>query len=339
MIVCETILITMIAALGIYVTITDIRNGVIQNKALIISFFLGIIVNTMYLSCFALAFLKNYIVNLLIVGMLAILLYAFHFWAAGDSKLLICMTMLFPARLYDNGAGVVAPGIIAIIFIFLLAYIYVIIDSVIQFMRREKFYTREKIAVKQIETFIKNYLISFLYLRGISEVLKFLFHDIYYENQIIFSFINIFIALLIYQKNFFRKWYSISGAILLNIVFIGGLKVKSFDIKIYVILLLVLVLRYLVSGYNYKTIAAEDVKEGMVLSYGTIAKFMVSRVKNLPKSTSEDMKSRLSADEVEAVLRWKNSKYGEDSVVIVRKIPFAIFIVAGEICYFLVRVI
>ena len=53
---------------------------------------------------------------------LSIALYAFHFWTAGDSKLLICVTSLFPARFYGGNQLSVIPGISAVIFIFLIGF-------------------------------------------------------------------------------------------------------------------------------------------------------------------------------------------------------------------------
>jgi hypothetical protein len=91
--------------------------------------------------------------------------------------------------------------------------------------------------------------------------------------------------------------------------------------------------------YNYKTIPTEDVKSGMVLSYGTILMFQPSKVKGLPTYTTEDIRSRISGDEAERIVRWKNSKYGRPMITIVRKIPFAIFITMGTIFYLLMRIL
>ena len=126
MFLCEAFLMTIILMLGIYVTYTDIRNGIIQNKALLFAIIVGIVINIIYYGAYARDFLQIYIVNLLVMIIFAIILYGFHFWAAGDSKLLICVNFLFPARFYDNEAFSIAPGINAIVFIFMIAYGYII---------------------------------------------------------------------------------------------------------------------------------------------------------------------------------------------------------------------
>lgn len=339
---CEAILISIIGTLGIYVSVTDIQRGMIQNKALISAGMIGFIINLIYYINFAREFMIVYLSNFFVMSFLSIALYGFSFWAAGDSKLLMLITFLFPARFYDIGNHMIAPGVYILVIIFLLAYLYVIADTVIQFFRKEKFYRNIKITSNLIRNFIKQYFISFLYLRGFSRLLQVSAKNIYYENQIIFTFLNIFIAMLIHKKKIFKRWYCIGFLVILNVgltVFYYNFSFHSMMFKSYGILLLAFLIRYLVSGYNYREIPTENVRKGMVLSYGTVAKFFVSRVKGLPKKTSEDMKYRISEEEARAIKRWESSKHGESSIVIVRKIPFAIFIIIGTFIFFMIRVL
>lgn len=338
MLICEAMLLSIIAMLGVYATYTDINRGIIKNKALIIATVIGIIINIFYYYLFCREFVIIYFENLLIISLFAVALYGFHFWAAGDSKLLICVNVLFPARFYDNSAFSIAPGFNAIIFIFLIAYGYVVIDSILNLIKKRKFYAGQLMGVKAIKSFLKSYLVSFIYLRGLGEILRNSLGEIYYHNQILFSFANVFFAILIYNHKFLKKWYMLVIAILANIAFIRKISFDPVSIYCYLILLLALVLRYLLNGYNYEEINTDNVLPGMVLSYGTVFQFSVSKVKNLPTTTHEDMRSRLTVEEVEAIKRWRNSKYGKEKIVIVRKIPFAIFVVLGEILFFFVRI-
>ena len=74
----------------------------------------------------------------------------------------------------------------------------------------------------------------------------------------------------------------------------------------------------------------------MVLSYTTVFKFTQSRVKGLPQTTSENMGSRITQEEADSIIRWADSKYGQETIVILRKIPFAIFITAGYLIYIVI---
>lgn len=335
---CESILMALIAAIGIYATITDIKNGIIQNRALLIISSIGLAVNVVYFTFFAREFILTYLINLVIVSAFAVALYGFHFWAAGDSKLLICITFLFPARLYDDGVTMYAPGIIVFIYVFLIAYVYIVVDSIACFIRKDKFYSGRRLGKEDVKRFIVGYLLCFIYMRALSELLRFILGDFYYNNQIVFSFLFFFIAMKIHEKKFFRKWYMIAITLVLNIVFLQSFRFQVANLYGYGVLFIALFLRYLLSGYNYKQIPTETVEKGMVLSVPTVMMFAASRVKGLPQMSYEDMRSRLSEEEADAVRRWKDSKYGKETVTIVKKIPFAIFIVLGELVFFFIRI-
>ena len=64
MIICETLLISIIGILGFYVTITDIKHGIIQNKRLLQAGTIGFFINVVYYSRFAYGFFQLYISNL-----------------------------------------------------------------------------------------------------------------------------------------------------------------------------------------------------------------------------------------------------------------------------------
>ena len=76
------------------------------------------------------------------------------------------------------------------------------------------------------------------------------------------------------------------------------------------------------------------------MSYSTIVCFIPSTIKGLPKEkTTEDIRSRITADEAESIKRWETSKYGQSEIIIVRKIPFAIFISIGTVIYTFARML
>jgi preflagellin peptidase FlaK len=89
----------------------------------------------------------------------------------------------------------------------------------------------------------------------------------------------------------------------------------------------------MISEYNYKTIPTSEVKKGMILSSFSTVFMSKSKITDLPDISHEDMRSRLTKGEADAVVRWGNSKNGLKEVQIVRKIPYAIFIFIGLITY------
>ena len=61
-----------------------------------------------------------------------------------------------------------------------------------------------------------------------------------------------------------------------------------------------------------------------------------SKVKGLPGVSSEDLRDRLSEDEAESVRRWGKTPKGQNTIAIVKKIPFAVFIAMGYLTYLVV---
>lgn len=342
MLICEGLLLIIIMVLGICVIITDISSGIIRNKALILALIPGAIINIIYLVCYSRNYIQVFLLNWITVSIVALMLYRYHFWAAGDSKLMIALSFLIPARYYET-VTLRISGIYYIVYIFVIAYLYIIVESIVLAYKKKTFF-KEGIDKKYVTLFLQRYLISYLYLRTIALLLQHFLGDFYYHNQLFFAFINIFIVLFIHDNSKFRnKWLVIflSGG---NVIYFiwncmqGGALINGDVIRNYGIVVLALFLRYLVSGYNYEEIPTASVKKGMVLSYGTIALFMTSRVKGLPQSTNEDMSSRITEEQVEAIRRWEKSKNGKASIIIVRKIPFAIFIVLGTAIFLIMRI-
>lgn len=335
MLVCEALLISVIVTLGAYVTYTDIKNGIIQNRILLMASATGIIIQTVYLGLFYREGIASYLINLICMAVIGVCLYGFHFWAAGDSKMLATVVLLYPIRLYPNIFSRNIPGIGILMTVFGIAYLYIIADSIVCFVRKKEFYKSGLLNKENVKSFALPFFVCFLYLRLLSKAMLLVIPEFYSGNAIAFSFINIFIAMVINERKIFRKWYLLLVALILNVILSLGYKSGSISLFPYVVLALALLLRAFLSGYNYDEIKTEDVRRGMVLSLGTILVFSRSNISGLPQKTYEDMRSRLTDDEVDAINRWKRSKYGQESIVIVRKIPFAIFIFSGIVILFL----
>ena len=82
-------------------------------------------------------------------------------------------------------------------------------------------------------------------------------------------------------------------SIFINLAFAG--------VVLAIAVILLVVFRTFAGKYNYKTIPVSELKPGMILSMGSILLFAGSRVKGLPSFSTEDLKSRLSAGEVDSI--------------------------------------
>ena len=82
----------------------------------------------------------------------------------------------------------------------------------------------------------------------------------------------------------------------------------------------------------YEGVEVRNLKKGMILSSMSSILMQNSITPGLPSISSEDLKSRLTDSEVESVKIWAKATKTE-SLTIVKKIPFAIFISIGFISY------
>lgn len=105
----------------------------------------------------------------------------------------------------------------------------------------------------------------------------------------------------------------------------------------FIIVIAIMIFRNISEKYNYECIKIENLKPRMILSYGSVLKFYSSRIKGLPKQTTETTDSRLTSDEVNSIKRWSKSAKGADSIVVVRHMPFAPFMLIGEIIFFVLH--
>jgi len=101
----------------------------------------------------------------------------------------------------------------------------------------------------------------------------------------------------------------------------------------------IILFKQIAQNYNYQHIRTDRIKKGMILSFGSVLLFKSSRIKNLPKETTETTTSRITQEEAKAIQRWSKTKKGKESVVIVKHLPFAPFIFGGTSFYLLFKLI
>jgi hypothetical protein len=99
----------------------------------------------------------------------------------------------------------------------------------------------------------------------------------------------------------------------------------------------VILIRKKTEKYNYEIIKTDDIKKGMILSFGTVLMFNKSKIKGLPKFTDESTDYRLTEEEVESIKKWKESKNGKEEITIVRHFPFAPFVLLGSVVFMSIK--
>lgn len=345
MIFCEAALLTDLLVLLIVSSYTDCRTSQIKNKLLAICGSLAILADAVYYCIWAEEFVLPFFSNLALLSVLSILLYMYHLWAAGDSKLLIVTALCLPGRFLTFWDIGLFSGFFIVVVTFVAAFLYVIGETVCLGIKEKNLFQlyRRKIAISQ-------YIVSYLSMAAattlISIVLSFLFPRLYQESTPLLMAVHFLIVLSLIQirSRFSTKTLFLAGTVMWAVLIVLFALKKypisfSFNLRSWIYVLLIMLVWAFAEKYNYQTIPTGSVKAGQILSLSTVMGFKTSRVQGLPSGITEDLRSRITEEEAESVRRWESSAQGKQTVVIVRKIPFAVFISIGVLTFLVVEVL
>ncbi len=337
MIYLETILLTILTCESIASSITDVKSGVVYNKSLLFAAIAGAAADIVYYCLFAREYFAFFAVNFCAVAVISIVFYAYHIWAAGDSKLFILTVMLIPARIYSENRLGVVPAMSILIYTFSIAFVYVIAESIVLDIKQRSLPNLKFNIRGELFTFLKQYIYCAVYMIAFYQIMRFILPNAYSQNAPLLFLINIVFVLTLINYNLFKPVLFLVGAavIALSCLFQGSGGFTVPDLKSFVLMIALILIRKITQRHNYKELPTQEVKAGMVLSFVTVATFINSRTKELPQSTTEDISSRISAVEAESIRCWGKSKAGKPTIIVVRKIPFAIFISIGTLIFVL----
>lgn len=334
MIIIKSVLVSLMIVFGVICSYTDIKENIILNKVIFTGLVMSLIACTVYFIMAGTADLLKLIIMVVLSAVIGFLMYILHIWAGGDVKFFILLSLFIPADLIKQSSPVAIVSVF--VFTFAIAFVFLLFQSLYLAIKKENSPTKQ---IRNIS--IKQFLSSIVTVMAMQTVLKFVFGDLYFKYISIFLFLNVLVILSLSKV----KWIKNNIVIIVfSIISVIGLVINikngqySLDLKNIVVAILVIVFRGLAEKYNYKEINTSDVKQGMILSYSTVIGFMNSRVKGLPLSTTEDIASRLTNEEAESIKRWEHSKTGKPTIVILRKVPFAIFIFLGYLIYLLIGI-
>lgn len=315
-------------------TFSDIKFGKIHNKIVILYGSIPVALNL--IKMFVAGGWLDYSVNALIVIIIAILLYYFRVWAGGDCKMMIFIALSTPIELYWNASR---PGYTfwyVYIFIFSIGFLYLCVDN-IRMIFVKKYSLIDKKFMYEFKTRVYVYIRTLVYLSAISNIYINIIHPYIETSKALFTLICIIIIALVNKIRILKNKYLIALIAVLDLVciFVSGNITINTLWYVYVIVFVLMAIRSVSNIFNYEDLKTSSVEAGMIVSQETSILFQRSKVQSLPGISDETLKSRITKEEAEAIKRWEKSKYGLDSIRIVRKMPFAIFITVGLVSYFI----
>lgn len=307
---------------------TDVKYGKIKNVVIFPATVIALILNVIYSLIKGL--FADFILSFAAITISSLLMYFLRIWGAGDSKFLIFVIVSMPASLYNVVLRGYFGGISILMFIFVIAFAYLLIESVVFFVKKtEILKTDEKPNIRLI---LVNYFGSISIITALNMLFYFTLGIFYVENQYLLMLINFFIVICIGKIKFFSQLHIvvIFTVIIIPIMLFSGY-MKRFvnaDYKFPLIFLVILILKGFMNRYNYKKITPKQLKRGMVLSVHSAEELMQKGFKPaaIPKET---LKSQITSTDIEQITKL----YDENEIYIVRNIPFGSIIAVGTILF------
>ena len=336
MLILEIALGISMICLSVLAIKSDISKGLIYNKVLFLFSVIGIILDILYYGIFAQDIVLDFLINFIIVFLICMILFFTHAFAGGDCKFCIILALLYPARFYLVYSNNIYTLFAAIGLAIAFGYIYMLCLSIVNLAKGKNALSKQYIC-SFILAFAKSFFSALIFITTIN-LLIILFENIteIYVNIWIVRLICIAAAWLIGKFDFFRKWYVCAGGILFDIVL--AFLMHAFPLinpGNYLLVTILLLCQLMIRNNLYLEINIADLRAGMILSTFSSVLMQNSRVRGLPQVSSEDLRNRLTESEVASIQRWAAGNNVE-KISIVRKIPFAIFLSLGFLCYFII---
>ena len=317
----------------VYSSYSDTRYNLIKNKWLAIAFFAGLAFDIPEAIIFDSGVIFR-LFNIAVINLISIALYLLHIWAGADCKLIAVISLLVPYDYYLKLINNYFCLSFILVFAFTFSYIALIADSIRIRIKTKTAISKSKL-LRALIKFIYKYFIIMSYITFVDLILIQFIKDSRLSLYLIII-VNIGILLIVSMFKLFQKPFAFLpvfvAGIILKLIFNTPILTKKL-IAVYAVVLLMSALRILIQQYNYEVIPSKDIKKGMVLSLQTTLLFADSTVKGLPKVSKENLNDRITEEEAKSVIRWSKTSAGSETVTIVRKMPFAVFISIGTVVF------
>ncbi len=319
-------LVLLIAGLGAF---TDIRYGRVRNNHLIIALGLWIM-----LAVSEALFLQPSVkilplaVNSILSIIAAITLYLTDIWAPGDCKLYITISLIFPMRAYVVREGNIFPALDFVVYAFALGYIFLLAMTLLR-RTAPKIKPRPLFSLKHYVSILVNagtisfmnillnaYMPEFLCSNQIlcilsSAILICILHKRVDSTRKIIGFAGL--GYILYQSILFGSWLNTCTSLAVSLVTASAIEFINNQARV----------------NTYREISADEVRPGMILSFVSLWAMQKGTNPELPQTTTENRRSRLTQRQAEAVKTWCRNAHS--NVVIVEMMPFAPFIAGATV--------
>lgn len=312
----------------------------------------------------SISYLWKSFVNIAVALIISFLMWRFDVWAAGDAKLFVVYSILLPMTFYWKSFFSFFPSFVLMINIFIPIFIYLLIGSVLYYLKfiysRFKNKSKKEILEKKQESKeekrkkmlanAKNMLVIMIAFIGLFLIIKLFQTPIEkYTSFNIFSIqVFIFAAVIIFSNPVIKFLVkpAVFRIVIITVIILTcyGL-IYSYDstletiyrtlIMMTIFIIVLTIFRKMIDFHVLKTdvkeITIEDIKPRI-----SLAEDIMEEIKKDKKFYNEHIgrfySGGLIPDQVEAVKKWiKNNKEKIGTIKIYRPFPFVIWMFIGVI--------
>ena len=329
MIFAEAIMMSGLIILGGYCSFSDFKRGIVPNRIIVIGFLAGIAVHGVLLLFGASEYYPSWLINMLIADAIAFGMFFGKIWAAGDAKLFMLLFFWVPPRLLDSGT--LSHSVVPYIFIIVPSLLWMVMDSLIRLIRNEE----RKHQKFNLKPFFMGFFSIVIETTALYCLFSCLFPQFTVQQAFLCAAMMLVYAYICGSLDVMKRWYVITAHVVIIFVMwiVGKWAISLPSWQNYLFMICVMILQRFCSMYNYQRIPTAAVKKGMIPAMETILLFQKSKVNSLPTDPSEELTAKITEEEVCAIKRWEKSANGQQKIWIVRKVPFAIMIFVGFVCW------
>lgn len=335
--ILEWVKLSLLILLGIFSSYSDLKTGIIRNKLILIFSIVAVILDVYYFWFLARDIIFLTAGNILSSVIFGWFLYWTHSFAGGDLKLICVMSLLYPTGAYLTYGTSPVTLFLAIMFAVIWGYAYLLATALIAIWKGNAAFNRYYVN-SYLSFYAKAYLIAMAYISLLYMIMGLIDCNVIHIPSWIIWIAGFVIALQSSRSELLKSRFLIACAVIITIVL--AINHNRFPLSkdpgTYLFTAALVFCQMAIKTNLYKTVPTSEIKKGMILSFASSAAMQGSKVKGLPGISSEDLRDRLTMEQAESIKRWGNTRKGLKDLVIVRKIPFAIFITLGFLSYFAV---
>lgn len=332
--VIEGVLLVSILILCYCSTRSDLNTGIIPNKMLLVFTAGAVVMDIVYYGFMAQDMAIAFLVNICVVSFTSLILFYSHSLAGGDCKLIIVLSVMYPARFYLVYNNSPITMLFAVFLAILFGYVYLLLNSIWGLVTKRNAISHKYIK-ENLSSFVLSYAAAMIYISGINIILS----EISMRGLLIVDWMAcilcLAVAMCVGRFSQLKEKRVILPVLLL--VILGSVWTRRIPFSLnsgnYVLAFGLMVFQITIRTNLYEKVKVAELKSGMILSAASSLMMQASITKGLPGISTEDLKSRLTAEEIESIQIWARAVHVEE-LFIVKKIPFAVFIALGFIAYY-----